>query len=177
MICYVSVSESGRQGQIGLKKDRPVIKGLLMISQIGISMIVPIFLGAFFGYQLDRWLGKGFFFLIFLLFGILAAFRNIYKLTKPFYAEDLAREKEEQAYWQSLKEGKEVKDASPDAAGWKERRRRHMERESEKPQEAVTPPRSLSQIADEEFALWRREREKSRDGTSSHDSTGNKAGE
>ena len=86
-----------------MKKDRPVIKGLLMISQIGISMIVPIFLGAFLGYQLDRWLGKGFFFLIFLLFGILAAFRNIYKLTKPFYAADLAREKQELAYWEELK--------------------------------------------------------------------------
>ena len=121
-----------------------------------------------------------FFFLIFLLFGILAAFRNIYKLTKPFYAEDLAREKEEQAYWQSLKAGGEVsafKDVSSGTPGWKEREKRLMERERASAKTQITPPRSLSQIADEEFALWRREREKGRDGTSSHDSTGNKAGE
>lgn len=64
-----------------MKKDR--IKALLMISQIGISMIVPIFLAAFIGNWLDAKFGTGFFFLIFLLLGILAAFRNIYKLTKP----------------------------------------------------------------------------------------------
>lgn len=158
-----------------MKKDRPVIKGLLMISQIGISMIVPIFLGAFLGYQLDRWLGKGFFFLIFLLFGILAAFRNIYKLTKPFYAEDLAREKEEQDYWQSLKAGgeKSFKDALPDAPGWQERRRRLAEQGSEEPRGAVSLTKSRGQIAEEEFSMWRREREKSRDGGSSHDSERN----
>lgn len=143
-----------------------------MISQIGISTIVPIFLGVFFGYQLDRWLGKSFFFLIFLLFGILAAFRNIYKLTKPFYAKDLEREKKEQAYWQSLKAGGEEssKNALPDTPGWQERRKRLTERESEVLQEAKSLPKSRRQIAEEEFAMWRREREKSRDGGSSHDS-------
>ena len=59
-----------------MKKDR--IKALLMISQIGISMIVPIFLAAFIGNWLDAKFGTGFFFLIFLLLGILAAFRNIF---------------------------------------------------------------------------------------------------
>ena len=107
MIDYVGVIRRERQGQITLKKDRPVIKALLMISQIGISMIVPIFLGAFLGYQLDRWLGTGFFFLVFLFFGILAAFRNIYKLTKPFYAEDLKREQQQQAYWEDLRKARQ----------------------------------------------------------------------
>ena len=87
-----------------MKKDR--IKALLMISQIGISMIVPIFLAAFIGNWLDAKFGTGFFFLIFLLLGILAAFRNIYKLTKPFYAEDLKRERQEQAYWENLKKAR-----------------------------------------------------------------------
>lgn len=107
MIDYVGVIKRERQGQITLKKDRPVIKALLMISQIGISMIVPIFLGAFLGYQLDRWLGTGFFFLVFLFFGILAAFRNIYKLMKPFYAEDLKREQQQQAYWEELRKARQ----------------------------------------------------------------------
>ncbi|MDE7061303.1 MAG: AtpZ/AtpI family protein [Lachnospiraceae bacterium] len=162
-----------------MKKDRPVIKGLLMISQIGISMIVPIFLGAFLGYQLDRWLGKGFFFLIFLLFGILAAFRNIYKLTKPFYAEDLARERKEQDYWRSLKAGGEEspKDAPPNPPGWQERRRRLAEQGNEEPQGAVSLTKSRRQIAEEEFSMWRREREKGRDGGSSHDSERNRAEE
>lgn len=92
-----------------MKKNKSVIKAVLMISQIGISMIVPIFLGAYIGYKLDQWLGTSFLFLAFLAFGIAAAFRNIYILTKPFYAEDLQREREEQAYWNSLRNASKEK--------------------------------------------------------------------
>ena len=97
-----------------MKKNKSVIKAVLMISQIGISMIVPIFVGVYIGYKLDQWLGTGFLFLVFLAFGISAAFRNIYILTKPFYAEDLKREKAEQAYWNSLKNAPKEK-GMPDA--------------------------------------------------------------
>ncbi|MDE7298223.1 MAG: AtpZ/AtpI family protein, partial [Lachnospiraceae bacterium] len=85
-------------------KELSVGKAILMITQIGISMLAPIFVGGLIGHWLDRLTGAGFLFLIFLLFGFLAAFRNVYRLTKPFYADDLQREKQEQAYWRELEQ-------------------------------------------------------------------------
>lgn len=144
-----------------------------MVTQIGISMIVPIFLGVFLGYRLDRWLGTGFFFLVFLLLGILAAFRNIYKLTKPFYAEDLKREREEQAYWDSLKPGGQTSPGADvgslrgEGLGAGERRRR-IRLFAEQGNGAATP-KSRRETVEEEFAAWRREREKSHDGSAGDD--------
>lgn len=150
-----------------------------MITQIGISMIVPIFLGAFIGYQLDRLFGTGFLFLVFLLLGILAAFRNIYKLTKPFYAEDLKREEKEQAYWDSLKkerlhrqqaeEGPEIHAHAAPQSGVAARRERMQLSEERKQQETgFTVPKSRREAAEEAFAAWREERERSHDGTVSN---------
>lgn len=94
---------SRKSKQRNTKKGQSVGKSILMVTQIGISMLAPIFLGGVFGYWLDHLSGTGFWFLVFLLLGFLAAFRNVYKLTKPFYAADLAREKQELAYWEGLK--------------------------------------------------------------------------
>ncbi len=56
-----------------------LIKTLGMISSMGISVAVAIAMGVFIGLKLDAWLGtKPWFFFIFLLFGIVAGFRNIY---------------------------------------------------------------------------------------------------
>lgn len=96
----VSGTDSGleRKGS----RSMSVGKSVLMITQIGVSMLTPIFVGGLIGYWLDRLTGAGFLFLVFLLFGFLAAFRNVYRLTKPFYAEDLRREEQEAAYWKEL---------------------------------------------------------------------------
>ena len=159
-----------------MKKDR--IKALLMISQIGISMIVPIFLAAFIGNWLDAKFGTGFFFLIFLLLGILAAFRNIYKLTKPFYAEDLKRERQEQAYWENLKKARSKQGggegkADGDESETCEANIAAIENGAVKPDAIRTAVKSRRERAEEEFDFWRREREKSHDGGNSHDSSEN----
>ena len=58
---------------------KKLIKTLGMISSMGISVAVAIAMGVFIGLKLDAWLGtKPWFFFIFLLFGIVAGFRNIY---------------------------------------------------------------------------------------------------
>ena len=75
-----------------------------MITQIGVSMLTPIFVGGLIGHWLDRLTGAGFLFLVFLVFGFLAAFRNAYRLTKPFYADDLRREERELAYWREFEQ-------------------------------------------------------------------------
>ena len=89
-----------------------------MISQIGISMLVPIFLCVFVGRKLDEWLGTNYITVLGIVLGIMAAFRNIYIMTKTFYAKDKAREDAELSHLaemrkereQRLKEGNETKD-------------------------------------------------------------------
>ena len=87
-----------------MKKNNDVVKGIIMITQIGLTMLVPIFLCIFIGYQLDSHFQTRFWFIIFLILGILAAFRNVYVLTKQFYAKDKAREDAELQYLEGLKQ-------------------------------------------------------------------------
>lgn len=167
-----------------MKEKHSVVKAILMVSQIGISMIVPIFLGAFIGYLLDRQFATGFWILIFLALGIAAAFRNIYKLTKPFYAEDLKREQKEQAYWESLlsrnditkqrqKESQIGVNQETDAlraceedliSGAKARRLRQQVSEEQKSfaDTGDAAVKSGRDAAEEEFEAWRRRREENR---------------
>lgn len=64
------------------KKDyKDVLKNLSLISQIGISVITPILLGAYAGNFLDKKIGtNGVFSIILILLGAGAGFLNIFKL-------------------------------------------------------------------------------------------------
>lgn len=85
-------------------KDKKVLRSFAMISQIGISMMVPVFLCGVIGYWLNNWLNHGLLFLLMLFIGIGAAFRNLYLLTRSFYAADLKKEQEQAEYMKNLKE-------------------------------------------------------------------------
>lgn len=85
------------------KSDKTVLQALTMISQVGITMLVPIFLCVYVGLKLDDWFGTEYLFIIFVLFGVLAAFRNVYLLMRKFYAKDLEREEAELRYFAELK--------------------------------------------------------------------------
>ena len=66
-------------------KNRGALKNLALISQIGISMITPIFLGMFIGGWIDkRAKTQGVFMIIFMVFGIGAGFMNVLKITGAF---------------------------------------------------------------------------------------------
>lgn len=73
-------------------------RGLLLtlgtLSTIGISVVVAIAIGVYVGLQLDKWLGTApWFFFIFLFFGIVAGFRNIYIMAgKEIKRDDTDRE-------------------------------------------------------------------------------------
>lgn len=55
------------------------LKDLALVSQIGLLMAIPIFLCVFAGIWLDRHFGTdGVFLIIFILLGVLAAFRNLF---------------------------------------------------------------------------------------------------
>lgn len=84
-------------------RNSKVIKALMLVTQLGISMMVPIFLCVFAGSFIDKKAGTGCFMPILLILGIAAAFRNVYYLLKPFYAKDKAREDAELAYIERLK--------------------------------------------------------------------------
>jgi len=60
-------------------------KGLAMLSQIGITVVVCIAIGFFLGRWLDGLLGTSpWLFLVFLLFGIGAAFKAVYDIASKY---------------------------------------------------------------------------------------------
>ena len=89
------------------KERRKIVKAIFLITQLGFNMLVTIFLSTWFGWFLDQKLGTGFIMIIFLILGILAAYRNAYVMTKAFYAKDKSREEKEQEYFDSLKRERE----------------------------------------------------------------------
>jgi len=86
-----------------MKKKSGIVRSFMMISQISISMLVPVFLCLFLGIKLNEWLDTKWYVPLFLFLGMGAAIRNVYHLTKGFYAKDKKREDEELAYIENLK--------------------------------------------------------------------------
>ena len=87
MINTASFSPDGQGHRFCPKKMdedlKKTIKTLGFVSTIGMSMAIAIALGALIGYYLDKWLNTSpWFLLIFLGFGIAAAFRNLYIMYK-----------------------------------------------------------------------------------------------
>ena len=87
--------------------NKGIVKSLMMVSQISISMLVPIFLCLFVGNYLNELCSTVYFVPVFLFLGIGASIRNVYVLTKNFYAKDKKREDEELAYFENLKKAGE----------------------------------------------------------------------
>lgn len=70
-----------------MKDNKRVVKSLAMISQVGISMIVSIFLCCMLGMFLQKYFGWPAFVLMFIL-GALAGMRNAYLIIHDVYKED-----------------------------------------------------------------------------------------
>lgn len=84
-------------------KGRRVFRSFAMVSQIGISMMVPIFICGALGWWINRLTGTQIWFVLMLFLGIGAAFRNVYMITKSFYLSDMKKEHERLKYIQELK--------------------------------------------------------------------------
>ncbi len=95
------------------EKNRKVFKSFVMVTQIGISMMVPIFLCAALGVWLNRITGADACFLVAIFIGIGAAFRNMYVLTKSFYSKDMKEEHDRLEYIRKIKEQKKSDSAEP----------------------------------------------------------------
>lgn len=76
-----------------MKYHRNVYRCLALITQFGISMLVPIFLCSFLGIYLDRKFGTQFCMIVLFFVGALAGGRNVYRMAKTIYEEKSERDK------------------------------------------------------------------------------------
>ena len=73
------------------EEKKELLRTLGAVSSMGISVAVAIAIGVFMGLQIDKWLGTApWFFFIFLIFGIVAGFRNVYKISSKEIHKDEA---------------------------------------------------------------------------------------
>lgn len=86
------------------EKERKILRCFAMISQIGISMMVPMFLCAGIGWWLNKQFHTQLWFVVLLFVGMGAALRNLYMITRSFYSEDMKKEHERLRYIQELKD-------------------------------------------------------------------------
>ena len=73
-----------REGDI-LKYNRTVYQAMMMITQFGINMLVPIFLCSFLGMFLDRKLGTSVWMVTLFFVGSLAGFTNVFRFARKIY--------------------------------------------------------------------------------------------
>lgn len=78
------------------KSRRDALRALALITQLGLNMLVPIVLCFFLGRWLDDVFHTGFLLPVFIILGILAAYRNMYESTKTLLKGE--RECEDEAY-------------------------------------------------------------------------------
>ncbi len=70
-----------------MKWGRNVYQSMVMITQFGINILVPVFLCSFIGMFLDNKLGTSFLVILFFFIGALAGFRNVYFFAKRIYSQ------------------------------------------------------------------------------------------
>ena len=68
-----------------MKYNRNVYQALMMISQFGINMLVPIFICSFVGMFLDWRFGTSFWTVVLFFCGALAGFTNVFRFAKKIY--------------------------------------------------------------------------------------------
>lgn len=78
-----------------MKYNKSVYKSLALVTQLGINMLVPIFLCSFLGIYIDRKFQTNFWMVSLFFVGALAGFRNSYIAAKKIYQEksDLRNER------------------------------------------------------------------------------------
>ena len=71
------------------KETRKIFEQLVLVSQLGLTMVGCIGFGFAVGYYLDKWLGtRGIFLTIFILFGIVGGGFTVYRQIKELETQD-----------------------------------------------------------------------------------------
>ncbi|MCX4307547.1 MAG: AtpZ/AtpI family protein [Acetatifactor sp.] len=68
-----------------MKYSKTVYQALMMITQFGVNMLVPIFLCSFAGMFLDRKLGTDVWMVALFFVGALAGFTNVFRFARRIY--------------------------------------------------------------------------------------------
>ena len=94
-----------------MKKNGDMFKNLALISQLGISMMVPVFLGVGIGLLIDKHFHT-MFSILGLLLGIISGYRNTYLIVKGAMdkAKDSAKTEEQLADEEAVRKLKEMYD-------------------------------------------------------------------
>lgn len=71
-----------------MKWGKNVYQSMVMITQFGINMLVPILLCSFVGLFLDKKLGTSFLMILLFFVGALAGFRNVYIFARKIYSQE-----------------------------------------------------------------------------------------
>jgi ATP synthase protein I len=85
-----------------MKSKQSVGKALVLITQLSINMLVPIFMCLFIGIWLDNRLGTAWLTLVFLVLGVIAAIRAMFVTLQPLLKGE--REKKDEAYQKQFDE-------------------------------------------------------------------------
>lgn len=100
------------------KKEKNILRAFVMVSQVSITILVPIALSGWIGWWLNGQFHTQIWFLIMIVLGVGAAFRNVYYLTKSFYSEDMKKEHERLQYIEALKkQGQARREQTENASG------------------------------------------------------------
>jgi ATP synthase protein I len=77
------------------KKDKEFWRNIYQLASMGLNLVAATFIGLFMGWAIDNWLApklnwhtSPWFTLIFLLFGIIAGFRNMFSMAKKTETPD-----------------------------------------------------------------------------------------
>lgn len=92
-----------------LKYQKTVYQALMMITQFGVNMLVPIFLCSFVGMFLDRKLGTSVWMVALFFVGALAGFTNVFRFARRIY-ETPAKTRRRSTQIKEEKEENEKKD-------------------------------------------------------------------
>lgn len=68
-----------------MKYNRNVYRSLVMITQFGINILVPVFICTFIGMFIDKKAGTSFWTVALFFVGALAGFTNIFRFAKKIY--------------------------------------------------------------------------------------------
>ena len=87
------------------KEKKDIVYGLMLVTQVGISMMVPIILCLFIGKWIMKYVDNPLVVLFAVLFGIIVGFRNVYVLVmSTSYSKDKEKEDAEYEYYKKMED-------------------------------------------------------------------------
>lgn len=93
-----------------MKYNHNVYHSLMMISQFGINMLVPIFLCSFIGIEIDKRCGTSFWVVVLFFIGAAAGFRNVFRFARKIYEKPAETRKHMKVGQKEAQDGKRQED-------------------------------------------------------------------